>query len=131
MADKPNRTKRSLSQDNAGQTPTKVCKFFFLFYVIIICLCPTLLMGQKIIFSNHMVTIHASKEIISDRIVHKNIEQMIRMIYSFSKDTKNEQVGTALAKGTPGVEQNKPTDDPGTKNEDLAVATAISHIATS
>ena len=51
-------------------------------------------MGQK----NNLLKPYASKEIISDSIVLKNIEQMIRMIYSFSKDTKNDQVGTALAK---------------------------------
>ena len=35
-----------------------------------------------------------------------------------------------LDKGTPGVEQNNPTELPGTKNFDFSVATAISHIET-
>ena len=39
-------------------------------------------------------------------------------------------LGTVLASGIPGVEQNKPTELPGTENRDFLVATEMSHMAT-
>ena len=56
------------------------------------------MLAQKVIFSNRMVTIHASRQITSDKLIIKSLKALIRMIYSHSSNTENEEVGTALAK---------------------------------
>ena len=82
-----------------GQPPAKVFKTFLIFYLSILVICPTAVYCQKILFSNKMIPIHCSREIASDKVVERNIRQLIRLISIHSKNTDNEEIGDAIVNG--------------------------------